>query len=667
MALCARCERRNDAHGRSVTIVSLRETPCEFCRVVYEGIIAVLSPIKPSDSTTATLPAFSSENRGRFEVHIFVHHTVLSFWCSWGTQCPWGFLPTARDITPLESSGIGSFERALEWIQKCVDTHDCGGVVNTILPTRVLDIGLRCESPIRVVCGSSRTERYVCLSHCWGSKPQLITTEKTLPDYEKEIAWSVFPATFKDAITISRRLGIRYIWIDSLCIVQDSPRDWARESARMADIYRNSYLTIAAASSRDGAGGLYLKDQRQKGVTLTGTTSLGKTYNIRVQYGILAHTHLDDETPKGVIQHPISVSSSMSDVGGTREVFPLLTRGWVFQERLLSPRFLQFGKHELLWDCRRSILCECGQRPPDLPYNQVSPRVESTLLAHSWRKIVEFYSALELTYPTDKLPALSGLAKRMGERRPDATYLAGLWKDSLDLDLLWVPYGSERRQSDDYIAPSWSWTKSSRKIAYPSVWRSQEAQPSVKVIGTYFEAVEARCTPGSDDPTGRVLEGYLVLDTPLCQLMLQPSSTDGGARVIHCGDTGFSVAGHGESNDLRSSWRLPFENNESRKVFLDRSDALDGPLGDTYGCRLTRVEILENSTFVFAMDARETIQVEFGLLLERIDDEKPHTYRRIGLLMDGRIIDGHRGDAASWLKEGSCFDKVLGRTRITII
>src|SRR5437764_584336 len=98
----------------------------------------------------------------------------------------------------------------------------------------------------------------------------------------------------------------------------------------------------------------------------------------------------------------------------------------------------------------------------------------------------------------------------MGERRPDTTYLAGLWKDSLDLDLLWVPYGPERRQSGEYIAPSWSWSSSPRKIAYPSVWRAQEAQPSVKVIDTYFKVVEARCMSASDDPTGRVLEGYLV-------------------------------------------------------------------------------------------------------------------------------------------------------------
>jgi hypothetical protein len=194
----------------------------------------------------------------------------------------------------------------------------------------------------------------VCLSHCWGLKPQLITTKKTLSDYEKEVSWGVLPATFRDAITVSRRLGIRYIWIDSLCIIQDSPADWARESAKMADIYANSYLTIAAASSKDGAGGLYLEDQRQKGVSLTGTTSLGSTYTVRVQYSIPAHTLVDDATPKGVIQHPISVSSSINDIGGTREVFPLLTRGWVFQERLLSPRFLQFGRHELLWDCRRS-------------------------------------------------------------------------------------------------------------------------------------------------------------------------------------------------------------------------------------------------------------------------------------------------------------------------
>ncbi|KAI8628676.1 HET-domain-containing protein [Xylariaceae sp. FL1651] len=666
MPLCQRCEQRNDAHGRGVAYSDLRKTSCELCHIVYEGIIAVLAPIEPSADTSITLPAFSPGKNGRFEVHIFVHHAVLSFWCSWGTQCPWNILPTSRDITSLDSSGIGSFETALEWIQNCIDTHECGGVAKSTLPLRVIDTGLHDGSSVRIVRGSPKVDRYVCLSHCWGKEPQLMATEKTLPEYMRSIAWSVLPTTFKDAITIARRLGIQYIWIDSLCIIQDSPLDWAEESSKMADIYRNSYLTIAATSSKDGTGGLHLKAKRQKGVTLTGTTAFGKPYSVRVQYGIPAHTYLDEMTPEGVIQHPISVSSSIDDIGETKQVFPLLTRGWVFQERLLSPRFLHFGRDEVLWDCRKSMLCECGQRPPDLPYNQVSLQVNEDLLAHSWRKIVEFYSALNLTYQMDKLPALSGLAKRMSQRRPGVAYLAGLWRNSLDLDLLWVVYGPDNQRLVDYIGPSWSWCSSGKSIMYPSVWRSHEAQPSVKVIDTYFETVEARCVPSSTDPTGRVKEGHLILNTPLSQLTLDSSLTGGGAPVVCYGNAQFSVASRRDINGLRSSWRLPFEQH-SRKAFLDRPDALDGALGDIYACRLTRVEILENSTFIFDPDARETIQVEFCLLLEQVVKERLDTYRRIGLLMDGRIIDGHRGDAASWLKEASCFEEVVGRTPVTIV
>ncbi|KAJ2980763.1 hypothetical protein NUW58_g6864 [Xylaria curta] len=434
----------------------------------------------------------------------------------------------------------------------------------------------------------------------------------------------------------------------------------------MAEIYRNSYVTIAAASSKDSKGGLGLDRPRRSGTTLRGTTSSGKLYSIHVQCGIHPHMRIDEETPEGIL-HPIQPSME-HDYAGVFGVFPLLTRGWVFQERLLSPRFLQFGKDELLWDCRESMLCECGQRPPDLPYDQVTITSQNYgLISHKWRKIVEFYCSLSLTVPEDKLPALSGLARQVQELKPDVPYLAGLWGDSLDLDLLWIPYGPENQITNKYIAPSWSWASVGRKIIYPNVWRWNEEQPSIKTLDTYFESIEATCTPSAYDPTGKVRGGRLVLKSVLSTISVYNLTGDGSATEFRHNNTSFSLSTGREPSSLSSNWRLPFEETRKR-AFLDHPGTYDRFIdkGSLYSCRLARVEISEDSIYTLVTEAREIIHVEFSLLLERIN-EGSNLFKRIGLLADGRFIEGHRGDPESWSKEPSCFESGAKGTTLTIV
>ncbi|KAI1453491.1 HET-domain-containing protein [Annulohypoxylon moriforme] len=669
MPLCERCELKSDTRGHGYTYAQLRQTTCEFCQLIYVGIAAILSPLTPLDNHSAFFPSFSPDEKDNFEVFSFIHGIFISFSCSWGTTCPWGILPTRRDITTLDSNGEGSFNTALGWIQNCVSQHECSGNISTPLPTRVINCGLD-GSPIRIVNGNSKCARYVCLSHCWGEKRPLMTTSKTLAGFLEEIPWSAIPATFQDAIVFARKLGVQYIWIDSLCIIQDSAMDWAIESSRMADIYRNSYVTIAATASKSSMDGLGLKHIRQRGITLNGTTSSDIPYSIRCQYAIAPDTIRGKETPEGAIEHPIPSIRLLNDYGEVMPIFPLLMRGWVFQERLLSPRFLQFGRDELLWDCRESMLCECGQRQqrPDLPSNQVSlvKYNDSDLLAHKWRKIIELYCSLNLTFSTDNLPALSGLAKQMGEHRPESTYLAGLWSGSLEMDLLWIPYGPNRMQVDEYLAPSWSWASSGRRIIYPGLWRSHEKYPSVKTMESYFEVLSASCVASTVDPNGRVEDGFLKLSVPLFPLTVDPTPEDSQACILRYGKTPFFLGDGDHPKTRPGNWRMPFDDH-SRRVFLDSMDTR-GRLKDKklYSCRLTRIEILENSTYVLVLGAREVIQIEFSLLLEQLDGSH-NTFKRVGLLADGRVIDGHKGDAESWTKELSCFEGEISRSEVTIV
>ncbi|KAI1439858.1 HET-domain-containing protein [Annulohypoxylon stygium] len=583
-----------------------------------------------------------------------------------GTTCPWGILPTRRNITILDYNGEGSFNTTLAWIQGCVAQHQCSGNISMPLPTRVVNTGLD-GSTIRVMNGSPKCARYVCLSHCWGQTRPLMTTSKTIASFSEDIPWSTIPATFQDAILFTRKLGIQYIWIDSLCIIQDNAMDWAIESSRMADIYKNSYVTIAATASESSTDGLGLRHTKQEGITLNGRKTSDIPYSVQCHYAMAPDTIRGKETPKAAIEHPISNVNLLSDYGEVMPVFPLLMRGWVFQERLLSPRFLQSGRDELLWDCRESMLCECGQRKrrPDLPYNQVSLGTDNDLLPHKWRKIIEFYCSLSLTFSTDNLPALSGLAKHMGEHRPEATYLAGLWSDSLEIDLLWIPYGPDRMQVDEYLAPSWSWASSGRQIIYPGLWRSHEKQPSVKAIESYFKVLSASCVVSTVDTHGKVSDGFLKLSAPLFPLTLDPTIENSETCVLQHKKKSFFLDDGTHSKRRPGNWRYPFDEHPKR-VFLDSIDTC-GRLKDKklYSCRLSRIEILEDSTYVLVLEAREVIQIEFSLLLEQLDDCH-NTFRRIGLLADGRVIDGHKGDAESWVKEPSCFEGETNRTEVTI-
>ncbi|KAI0201420.1 HET-domain-containing protein [Astrocystis sublimbata] len=568
-------------------------------------------------------------------------------------------LPTHRDITSVEYDGEGSFQTALQWIENCRRNHNCSNAAKLpTLPTRVIDTALL-GGPVRLVARAARREQYVCLSHCWGQAQQLTTTSQTLESHMNGIDWDCIPATYKDTIVVCRKLGIRYVWIDSLCIIQDSVEDWERESSRMAEIYSNSYITIAAAASRNGEGGLGLHSPRQSGTTLKGTARSGAAYNIHVQYSLGNNATLHEHPGHG-IRHPLPMGSSVNnDFSGVLQLFPLLTRGWVLQERLLSPRFLQFGQYELLWDCAESLLCECAQRPLDLLFNKIMVTSKNReLLPHKWRKIVEFYSTLNLTFSKDKLPALSGLARQMMELKPGAHYLAGLWKDSLDLDLLWIPYGPEALKSNDrYIAPSWSWASVARKIVYPNRWRPTEDKPHVKTLATYFELVEATCTPSSADPTGKVAGGSLIVRSPLYVISTHSSREHASVPVeLRYGEATFFPCTEKETPVLLNNWRIPFAE-KTRKVFLDHPDTFhhSNYKGNLYACRISRVEILERSSFFLLDEALDTIHIEFSLLLQPVDDGG-HLFRRIGLLADGRCIDGHGGDADSWSKDPSCFE-----------
>jgi hypothetical protein len=355
---------------------------------------------------------------------------------------------------PYETSSLESFDRLLAWCQTCTENHPkCGPGSSAVLPNRVLYIKFGLEGPqIQLVDGAGKTGKYVCLSHCWGSSgSQPLRLTKSMKSlFEQGIQWSSIPQTFRDVILLVRRLGIEFLWIDSLCIVQDDDEDWNREAAAMSDIYQNSWLTIAATASKDCNQGLY--------------SDLDDFHYCANELKNSRFIRLSPE-------HPFP-GQSRNMMG-----FPLLSRGWVYQERLLPPRVVHFTLNELIFECCEGFWCSCGiykSQPPDqkIPkvfYNKMILKGGPDNL-HRWHEIVSEYSSLTLTFAKDKLPAISGIAKQLkstcGLELGD--YLAGLWEGNIEFDLLW--YATHRGQISQNVrsisAPSWSWASINGAVAF---------------------------------------------------------------------------------------------------------------------------------------------------------------------------------------------------------
>jgi hypothetical protein len=327
---------------------------------------------------------------------------------------------------PGHASSAPTVIQVKNWLQRCSKYHaQCGPIdIDVPLPTRLIDVA----SGLRLVETKGMHGRYVCLSHCWGkSSPEGVTKRDSLKASLQSISFETLPKTFRDAVSFTRMLGVQYLWIDSLCIIQDDEADWRFEAGQMAGIYQNAILTLGAtAAASDSEGFFSVIAPEYEPIELYGATPDGKTYWVHVR--------------RRISHHLLSL--------------PLFQRGWIYQERLLSSRFLHFTANELIWECKEEMDCECestkeggagGKRSHSYArhYNNLKSTYLQTFTASphlvqiNWRVIVSMYTTLKLSISRDKLPALSGIAKQFRVLRPDDKYLAGLWRASFIDDLLW--------------------------------------------------------------------------------------------------------------------------------------------------------------------------------------------------------------------------------------
>ncbi|KAI9741632.1 MAG: hypothetical protein M1834_000016 [Cirrosporium novae-zelandiae] len=443
------------------------------------------------------------------------------------------------EVSEYSTGSEASLALMMRWFRQCVETHTRCNMVrknaSDWYPTRLIDLGNNSEKDIRprlIVTRNVCPEGpYVTLSHRWGSAKFLQLKKECLKNLQNAIPSSELPKTFLDAMAVSRRLGVRYIWIDSLCIIQNNRDDWLREASLMHQVYSNSFCNISATGATDSSTGLF--KERAPHFLHPCTINMSWKGSPLSQYQV--------EESKFWTSH----------VGNA----PLNQRAWVVQERLLAPRIIHFGSQQLLWECCELDAAEKypHKLPPTLAsgqafYKILDPLVENPHpshddqqsqndppenentkinLYHGWYRILEAYTKSHLTNPSDKLIALSGIAKQMAQVLRD-DYIAGLWKSHLPVQLLWfIPDDISTRTLEPsrpaslYRAPSFSWA--SLDAAITPGWFTEDWDGGNQLI--LAEALDVSIETETADTTGAVKGGAVCIRGMLKTVRLDRMAT----------------------------------------------------------------------------------------------------------------------------------------------
>ena len=446
-----------------------------------------------------------------------------------------------------EVASAASFEKARNWIEECFQNHhNCPALRLLPLPTRVVDVAYPGDGKdwVRLHLGEGICKHYVALSYCWGMPRQPVeTTKATLRSHIQDgIAISWLPDAIRDAIEVTRNLRVRYLWIDSLCIVQDDKEDKTKEISEMRRIFSNAYCTISAASV---------------GIVTDGFLQTRGTHS--------SHTFsLPYPCPDGAL----GTMTLGENVGRTYFQFydpsadPINHRAWTLEEKLLSPRVLIYTSTHLRWLCDTDEYSDGGNpyagfdtQAERLPFRtrasadgsvKIADKVELKDFFERWRYILEEYTNRTLTKPKDKLRALSGVADYFHKLTSDQ-YLAGLWRADLAYELVWIRQREAKRRPP-HRAPSWSWASVNSLITFLSLPERRE----------YFhcEILECIVVPLSDNaPFGAVKSGTLRLKGLLRQV---PWSAEAGALLGSSGERiGSAIVDTEEGASLSdTSWCL---------------------------------------------------------------------------------------------------------------
>ena len=488
------------------------------------------------------------------------------------------------------------FDVLKRWLANCETNHTRCRNDTPKLPKRVIYVAEEGESPY-LVRGEGIHARYMALSHCWGHSKEGMTTTKNLEAHMHAIDWAALPKTFKDAIITCRRLGIKYIFIDRLCIVQDSESDWEELSALMGSIYHDSTVTLAASVGNDSSAGIFIPFRPSENFRIDVVALPPSFGDYKGQAFITVPPFVDDRR---------QIHRSTDQVGSN----VLDSRAWVMQEMYLSQRTIHFLEREAIWCCceteqvqngqvrsaeytlsvrnnleflarafqnpwyledpeddkdretticsKHSFVCDVNQADALEEHTRLVTSEPLHILAHVtqggkthhvldlraplyrnptpptlirasddrafymflidiiqssihnlWYSMVDMYSSRQLTFPSDKLPAMAGIAARVQEITHDS-YLAGHWRREMERSLFWEAFTNDLcgppARAANYRAPSWSWASIDGRIISPSynLARGGAIPPPIQIVD-----VSTRID--GNNPFGSVSDAKLVV------------------------------------------------------------------------------------------------------------------------------------------------------------
>ena len=476
------------------------------------------------------------------------------------------------------SDWTSSMSCARTWLAGCIENHtDCPASRSsertlrhtsekpyhtdgstTYLPTRLIEIGQPEPDQIRLRLSSeldSTSSRYATLSHCWGHSQSLRLTSRSLQRFRSGVEVSELAKTFQDAIFTAQALGIKLLWIDSICIFQDSKKDWQQESGSMSQVYRNSFLNIAASIAVDSDAGFLC----ERASTI--------------------EPHVVQTAWTGCPNDSYYIYYENYWLQNFRRM-PLGRRAWVYQEMILAPRVLHFCGTQMFWECHGLLACETwpnglpkymrihsikgpsspagmeifgskstwGTRPSsvstdeDTALNKVSFRA-------MWMELVTEYSSCNLTFLSDKLIALSGVAKHI-ERVFSIEYCAGLWGHDMAQGLAWYRIGDtdmthrfpRKIDTIPYRAPTWSWACLDGRIS----WFRYSGDEG----GSWVDVMRWEVHPMTEDRTGAVTSAFVQLSGYLITIKLYPKFDEDWPGIF-CNGKGNNVYGESFYFDIR--------------------------------------------------------------------------------------------------------------------
>ncbi|WYZ45766.1 hypothetical protein EsH8_VIII_001082 [Colletotrichum jinshuiense] len=446
---------------------------------------------------------------------------------------PVNLTPSSRDTTELIK----------QWLRKCEFDHHCGiEKLPSSMPSFLLDVSDSKEVKLVSIPDSMR-ERYIALSYCWGvGKQKTMLKKSNMTDLISGLSVQELDVTIQDAVHVAKELDFQYLWIDALCIIQDDYQFKAKELDKMGNIYREATFTIIASAAKDVKQG-FLSERPPTLGRLAGPSH-------QPQPAIRIEAH--GKRRKSYFKSPLYLTPWQFDT-----VEPWYTRAWTFQEFLLSGRRLQYLGNQTTWTCYcgDTVNQDCdgwvggkAHMHPGYSYGEQetfsdvmailghtrSALPEASELLLYWYELVDTYCTRNLSFKSDRLPAISGIAKDFAAALRDE-YVCGLWKSDLPAGLVWA--ASDPRHLEvpcplpvpaTMPRPSWSWASLNRQVTWTNSHLKKKKDADFETLGYDLE-LSSPMAPFSEVKKGELrIRGLLARVPP-------PSRDHRGVLVVILG------------------------------------------------------------------------------------------------------------------------------------